>query len=81
MTSRKNYVYRADTATLRTEWVKYINAAVFKARSVHHDVRVVIPFDHIKQLSVVKNTTNDDCLKVYLVDCENFIQGDEVSYF
>lgn len=76
-TTTKDYLFKADTKQQMTEWVEALNAAVFNAKIAGNDVRVVLPFDCIADMSVVKTNFNNDSLRV-LVTVEEGFQQEEV---
>jgi hypothetical protein len=83
-TKSKSYYLRADTGLLRKEWIASLNNSVFRAKNGANDVRVdfltqiVIPFENITELSIVRSPWSDDRLKIVVVDHESFL-SDEVS--
>ncbi|KAJ3372571.1 Sterol 3-beta-glucosyltransferase [Kappamyces sp. JEL0680] len=81
-TTKKEYAFKADTTVQMNEWVEAIKAAVFNAKISGNDVRVVLPFDSIADLSITKTNFNNDSLRI-LVACDESLQPEEYffSYF
>ncbi len=61
-----------------TEWVEAIRAAVFNAKISGNDVRVVLPFESIVELSIAKTNFNNDSLR-FVVAGDEDIQSEEAS--
>lgn len=77
VTTVKKYIFKADTPQQMKEWVEAINAAVFNSKIAGNDVRVVLPFECIDDLSIQK-TSFGKSLRILVVVDENF-QPEEVS--
>ena len=62
------------------EWVEAISAAVLNAKNAGNDIRVVLPFDSVASLSIVKTAFNNYSIRAMAV-CEEVYQPEEVSRF
>ena len=78
ITTVKEYIFKADTLQQMNEWVEAINAAVFNSKISGNDVRVVLPYDCISDISITKDSFNHDSLRVLVVVDESF-QPEEVK--
>lgn len=61
------------------EWIDVISAAVLNAKNAGNDVRVVLPFDAIADLRIVKTTFNTHSVRITAISDESF-QAEEVSF-
>jgi sterol 3beta-glucosyltransferase len=66
-TSLKNYTFKADTELQANEWIDVINIAVFNSKNSGNDIKVVLPFQSISDISISKTEFNDDSLKITAV--------------
>jgi PH domain len=80
VTTNKKYTFKGDTLQQMNEWVSAINAAVFNSKTSGNDVRVVLPYDCISDISIIKNSFNGDSLRVLVVVDESF-QPEEVFFY
>lgn len=79
-TLSKTYILRADTVTQMNEWVEAISAAVLNAKNAGNDIRVVLPFNAVADLRIVKSAFNNYSIRVMAV-CEEAFQPEEVKLY
>ena len=80
--NKKKYYLRADTPVSRQEWVDRLTAACFKAQNGSDDVRIVIPFDNIVNVSLSSSVLEHQCLKISVVDHDTLMSEEYMfAYF
>jgi sterol 3beta-glucosyltransferase len=79
VTSKRSYNFKADSHFHAEEWIDALKVAVFNSKNAGNDIKVVLPFDLICEISVSRTELNQDCLKIS-AHTEESDQPVEVSF-
>lgn len=79
VTDAKTYNFRAETASVASEWVKQIQKVIFRARNNSDSVKICLPVDNVVDIEEAIYPEFTDTIKIRVIDNDETFAVDEVS--
>jgi hypothetical protein len=78
-TTTKKYYFKADSDLQRDEWIEAINVAVLKAKNLGSDIKIVLPFSSLINISRGKDEYQGTSVSIQ-VHCNELSSAKTVNF-